>query len=36
MALFFDRPSHTIPNGINPQQLLFGAERVKQGALYLV
>jgi DNA primase len=30
------QPALTIPNGINPQEIIFGAERVEQGTLYLV
>jgi DNA primase len=30
------QPSLMIPNGINPQEIIFGGERVEQGTLYLV
>jgi hypothetical protein len=30
------QPSLTIPNGINPQEIIFGGDRVEQGTLYLV
>ena len=30
------QPPLIIPNGINPQEIIFGAERVEQGTLYLV
>jgi len=30
------QPALTIPNGINPQEIIFGAERVEEGTLYLV
>ena len=31
-----EQPQLIIPNGINPQEIIFGGERVKQGTLYLV
>ena len=31
-----EQPSLTIPNGINPQEIIFGGHRVEQGTLYLV
>jgi DNA primase len=31
-----EQPALTIPNGINPQEIIFGGERVEQGTLYLV
>jgi DNA primase len=31
-----EQPSLTIPNGINPQEIIFGGERVEEGTLYLV
>jgi DNA primase len=31
-----EQPTLTIPNGINPQEIIFGGERVEQGSLYLV
>jgi DNA primase len=35
-ALGGEQPLLTIPNGVNPQEIIFGAERVTQGTLYLV
>jgi DNA primase len=35
-ALGNEQPALTIPNGINPQEIIFGGERVEQGTLYLV
>ena len=35
-ALGTEQPALTIPNGINPLEVIFGAERVSQGTLYLV
>jgi DNA primase len=35
-ALGNEQPSITIPNGINPQEIIFGSERVEEGTLYLV
>jgi hypothetical protein len=35
-ALGEEQPALIIPNGINPQEIIFGAERVEQGTLYLV
>ena len=31
-----EQPALTIPNGINPQEIIFGGERVEEGTLYLV
>jgi DNA primase len=31
-----EQPALIIPNGINPQEIIFGSERVEQGTLYLV
>jgi DNA primase len=31
-----EQPKLTIPNGINPQEIIFGGDRVEQGTLYLV
>ena len=31
-----EQPVLTIPNGINPQEIIFGGDRVDQGTLYLV
>ena len=31
-----EQPSLTIPNGINPQEIIFGGDRVGAGTLYLV
>jgi DNA primase len=31
-----EQPSLTIPNGINPQEIIFGSDRVEAGTLYLV
>jgi DNA primase len=31
-----EQPALTIPNGINPQEIIFGGDRVEQGTLYLV
>jgi DNA primase len=31
-----EQPSLTIPNGINPQEIIFGGDRVEAGTLYLV
>ena len=35
-ALGDEQPALIIPNGINPQEIIFGAERVEEGTLYLV
>jgi hypothetical protein len=35
-ALGEEQPALIIPNGINPQEIIFGGERVEQGTLYLV
>lgn len=35
-ALGTEQPVLTVPNGINPQEIIFGAHRVKAGTLYLV
>jgi DNA primase len=35
-SLHDEQPALTIPNGINPQEIIFGGERVEQGTLYLV
>jgi DNA primase len=35
-SLTDEQPSLTIPNGITPQEIIFGGERVDQGTLYLV
>jgi hypothetical protein len=35
-SLSDEQPSLTIPNGINPQEIIFGGERVERGTLYLV
>ena len=35
-SLSDEQPALTIPNGINPQEIIFGGERVQQGTLYLV
>ena len=35
-ALGDQQPALTIPNGINPQEVIFGGDRVEQGTLYLV
>jgi DNA primase len=35
-SLGHDQPSLTIPNGINPQEIIFGGDRVEAGTLYLV
>lgn len=35
-ALSNEQPTLIIPNGINPQEIIFGSERVEQGTLYLV
>jgi hypothetical protein len=35
-ALGTEQPSITIPNGINPQEIIFGSERVEEGTLNLV
>jgi DNA primase len=35
-ALGNEQPALTIPNGVNPQEIIFGGERVEQGTLYLV
>jgi DNA primase len=35
-ALGDQQPSLTIPNGINPQEIIFGGDRVEAGTLYLV
>jgi DNA primase len=31
-----EQPALTIPNGINPQEIIFGGDRVEGGTLYLV
>ena len=31
-----EQPALTIPNGINPREIIFGGERVEAGTLYLV
>ena len=31
-----EQPALTIPNGINPQEIIFGGDRVEEGTLYLV
>ena len=31
-----EQPALTIPNEINPLEIIFGGERVEQGTLYLV
>jgi DNA primase len=31
-----EQPALTLPNGINPQEIIFGGDRVEQGTLYLV
>ena len=31
-----EQPTLTLPNGIDPQAIIFGSERVEQGTLYLV
>jgi DNA primase len=35
-ALGNEQPALIIPNGINPQEIIFGGERVEEGTLYLV
>lgn len=35
-ALGTEQPVLTIPNGLNPQEIIFGAHRVEAGTLYLV
>jgi DNA primase len=35
-ALSDEQPALTIPNGINPQEIIFGGDRVEAGTLYLV
>lgn len=35
-AIGSEQPPLIIPNGINPQEIIFGGERVEQGTLYLV
>ena len=35
-SLGAEQPLLTIPNGINPQEIIFGGDRVEQGTLYLV
>jgi DNA primase len=35
-SLSDEQPALTIPNGINPQEIIFGGDRVEQGTLYLV
>ena len=35
-AIGDEQPQLIIPNGINPHEIIFGAERVEQGTLYLV
>src|ERR1700722_5495354 len=31
-----EQPALTIPNGVNPQEIIFGGDRVEAGTLYLV
>ena len=31
-----EQPALIIPSGINPQEIIFGGERVEEGTLYLV
>lgn len=31
-----EQPALTIPNGINPQEIIFGGDRIDQGTLFLV
>jgi DNA primase len=35
-SLSDEQPALTIPNGINPQEIIFGGDRVEAGTLYLV
>lgn len=35
-SLSDEQPTLTIPNGINPQEIIFGGDRVEAGTLYLV
>jgi DNA primase len=35
-SLGTEQPALIIPNGINPQEIIFGGDRVQQGTLYLV
>jgi DNA primase len=35
-SLSDEQPSLTIPNGVNPQEIIFGSDRVEAGTLYLV
>jgi DNA primase len=35
-SLGTEQPALTIPNAINPQEIIFGGDRVEQGTLYLV
>jgi DNA primase len=35
-SLNAEQPALTLPNGINPQEIIFGGSRVEQGTLYLV
>jgi DNA primase len=35
-SLSDEQPTLTIPNGINPQEIIFGGDRVDAGTLYLV
>jgi DNA primase len=35
-SLGAEQPALTIPNGINPQEIIFGGDRVEAGTLYLV
>lgn len=35
-ALGDEQPSLTIPNGVSPQEIIFGGDRVEAGTLYLV
>jgi len=35
-SLSNEQPALTIPNGINPQEIIFGGDRVEAGTLYLV
>ena len=35
-SLGSEQPPLSIPNGINPHEIIFGSDRVEQGPLYLV
>jgi hypothetical protein len=35
-ALGEEQPALIVPNGINPQEIIFGGERAEQGAVYVV